>query len=202
MKPHYKDIIQCTEDESSRLIKYTLQCSWGIFIPLLYIHLQTYWHRLWVETSCLGISADRVFPAAQSDVLNNNGSAEKPRRRSARLLNSHQTHTERDEMTKTDVSAAFIIFQYSGCVTRPSSCSAVSMFLMAWNRKQSKCWVHAILHLLRQRCQTEWTDYLTECRMISLQHPGECLSRLRRQVFNHAELIKDATCNILTSINL
>lgn len=144
-----------------------------IFIPIKYIHLQTYWHT-------------------HTDWKHNSTHS--------------STHTpaacERNQMTKTDASAAFIIFQYARCVTRPSSCYAVSMFLTAWDRKESQRWAHTILHLRRQRCSTEWTDNLTECWMISLEHPDEGLSRLKSRVFNLAELIKAATCSILTSINL
>lgn len=69
-----------------------------IFIPILYIHLQTYWHNLctdceWKHAARRSQQTIRVFSAAQSDVLNNNGSGLQPRRQSAPLLNSHQTHT-------------------------------------------------------------------------------------------------------------
>ena len=148
----------------------------------------------------------RVFPAARCDVLNNNGSGLQLSGDVAGLLRystrTEHTLSERKEMTKTDASAAFIISQYAGCVTRPSSCYAVSMFLTAWIRKESKHRVHAILHLLKRRCQTEWTDNLTECWMISLEHLDGGLSRMKEHVFNLAGLIKAATCSFLTSINL
>jgi len=45
---------------------------------------------------------------------------------------------ERKGLTKTDVSSAFIIFQYAGCATRPSSCYVVSMLLTVWNHRGVK----------------------------------------------------------------
>lgn len=67
MKRHYKDIIYCTEDESPPH-RYTNACM-RIFIPKLYIHLQTYWHKLCSENTLYWDRADNP-----SDVLNNNGS--------------------------------------------------------------------------------------------------------------------------------
>lgn len=125
-----------------------------------------------VQWKHAALGSQQRVSCAPSDVLNNMGSGLQLSGRGAGLhrYSTRTKHTqsacERDEMTKTDASAAFIIFQYAGCVTRPSSCCAVSMFLTARNRKESKSWVHAILHLLRQRWQTEWTDNSTECWMI------------------------------------
>lgn len=169
--------------------------------------LNTYTVHPPTDAALVSRQAIRLFPAAQTDVLSNNGKLQLSRHVGA--LHFHSTrskHTlsawERNEMTKTDAWAAFIIFQYAACVTRPSSRYAVSMFLTAWNRKESRCWIHAILHLLRQRHEPEWSGNLTECWMISLEQSDEGLSRLKSHVYNLAGLIKAATCGILTSINL
>ncbi len=199
--------IYCTEDESSVFKSHTYTHTHThitvcmIFIPI-FVHPPTdilAQTVQWKQAALRSQQTIRVFPAASSDVLNNNSSGLQLSSHAIRLhrYSTCAEHTQsackRDQMTEMDASAAFIIFQYAGCVTRPSSCYTVSMFLTAQNQRESERWVHGILHLLRQRCYTEWTDSLTECWMISLEHPDEGLSRLKSHVFNLAALIKAAT---------